>query len=38
MLLKTQIFGKKGKLSSEEKILAYFSRIFDCDKPDGIIC
>ena len=34
-LLKTQISGKKGKLSSEEKILAYFSRFIECDKSQG---
>ena len=33
MLLKTQIFEeKKGILSSEEKNLAFFSRIIECDK------
>ena len=30
--LKTQIFGKGGKLSSEEKILTSFARIFERDK------
>ena len=38
MLLKTQSFGKKGKLSNEEKVLAYFARIFVCDKPQGTKC
>ena len=33
-LLKTLIFEKKGKISSE-KILGYFSRILECDKPQG---
>ena len=37
-LLKTQIFGAKGKLSSQEMISVFFSRIFDCDKPQGTIC
>ena len=31
-LLKTKISEKKGKLSSEEKILAYFFRIIEYDK------
>ena len=37
-MLKEQIFGKKGKLSSQEKTLAYFSRIFGCDKPQRTMC
>ena len=38
-LLKKQIFGKKkGKLSSQEKTLAYFSRIFGCDNPQRTMC
>ena len=36
-LLKTQTFGKKGKLSSEEKFLAYFSRSIEHDKYQGTI-
>ena len=31
-LLKKQTFGKKGKLSSEEMILAYFARSIEHDK------
>ena len=37
-LLETQFFEKKGSLSSEKNILAYFSRIFDCDKPHKTVC
>ena len=37
-LLKTQIFGKKCKISCEEKILAYFPRIIERAKPLGTIC
>ena len=37
-LLKTQIFEKKGKLPSEEKILGKFSRIVECDKSQETIC
>ena len=33
-----KIFEKKGKLSSEKKILAFFSRIIECDKPPGTFC
>ena len=33
-LLKTKIFEKKCYLSSEEKILAYLSRIIERNKPD----
>ena len=29
---------KKGKHSGVEKILAFFSRILDNDKPQGTIC
>ena len=36
--LKTQIFGKEGKLSSEEKILAHFARFFERDKPQATYC
>ena len=31
--LKTQIFGAKGKLSSDEKTWPIFSRTFECEKP-----
>ena len=34
-LFKTQVFERKGNLSSEEKILAYFARIIECNKPQG---
>ena len=34
-LLKTHYFEKKSKLSSEEKNLAYFSRIIEFDKTQG---
>ena len=34
-MLKTQIFENICNLSSEEKILAFFSRIIECDKPQG---
>ena len=37
-LLKKQTFGKNGKLSSDEKTLAYFARIFECDNPQGTNC
>ena len=37
-MLKTQIFGKEGKLSSEEKFWPLFSRIFECDKLLGTKC
>ena len=36
-LLKTQIFENKGSLSSEEQILAFFSRIIECVKPQGTV-
>ena len=36
--MKKQIFGKKGNLSSEEKILAYFARIFERYQPQGTNC
>ena len=34
-LLKTQIFEKKSNISSEEKILGYFSRNIQHDKCQG---
>ena len=34
-MLKTQTFGKEGKLSSEEKILTYFSRSIEHRKNQG---
>ena len=37
-LLKTQIFENKGKLSSEKSFWPVFSRILECDKPQGTIC
>ena len=37
-MLKKQIFWKKGKLSSEEKTLAYFARIFERYQPQGTNC
>ena len=37
-MLKSQIFGKGGKISSEEKILTYFARIFERDKPRATNC
>ena len=37
-LLETQTFGKEGKLSSEEEILAYFARFFERDKPQATNC
>ena len=36
-LLKKQVFGKKGRVSSEEMILAYFARSIDHDKKYGTI-
>ena len=36
--LRTQIFGKEGKLSSEEKIMTYFAHIFERDKPQATSC
>ena len=36
-LLKTQCFGKKRKLSSEENLLAYFSRCIEQDKYQGTV-
>ena len=38
MSLKTQIFGKEGKLSSEEKILVYFARLFERNKLQATNC
>ena len=32
-MLKTHIFEKVRKLSGEEKVLAFFSRFIECDKP-----
>ena len=32
-MLKTRIFEKVRKLSCEEKVLAFFSHIIECDKP-----
>ena len=37
-MLKTQIFGKEGKLSSDEKFWPLFCRIFECDKLQGTKC
>ena len=37
MLLKTQLFEKKGNLSSEKKLWPVFSRNVDHDKPQGSI-
>ena len=34
-MLKKQVFGKKGKLSSEEMILAYFARSIEHDQNYG---
>ena len=34
-MLKTQIFGREGKLSSEEKFWPLFSLTFECDKLQG---
>ena len=34
-LLKTQVFGKKGKISSEKKIGLFVSRIIEYDKGQG---
>ena len=36
-LLKTQTFEKKGKLSSEKSFWPVFSRILECDIPQGTI-
>ena len=36
-LLKTQTFGKKGSLSSEKSILAFFSRSIEHHKYQGTI-
>ena len=36
-MLKTQSFGKEGKLSSEEKILAFFSLSIEHRKYQGTI-
>ena len=36
-LLKKQVFGKKGRVSSEELTLAYFARSIDHDKKYGTI-
>ena len=33
--MKTQIFEKKGNISSEKNLLAYFSRIIENDKRQG---
>ena len=38
LLKKKQTFGKNGKLSSDEKTLAYFARFFECDKPQRTMC
>ena len=37
-MLKTQTVGKKGKLSKEEKFLAYFARNFEFHKPQRTVC
>ena len=37
-LLKSQIFEKKGILSSEKHIVACFSRLIECDKPQRTVC
>ena len=37
-LLKTQFYEKKGKLSSEVNIVAFFSPNMECHKPQGTIC
>ena len=37
-LLETQFFRTKGKLSKEEKLLAYFFSYFNHDKPQGTQC
>ena len=36
--MEAHIFEKRGKHSGVEKILAFFSRIFDGDKPHGTLC
>ena len=36
-MMKTQVFGKKRKLSSEEMILAYFARKIEHDQNNGSI-
>ena len=38
MLLKTQLFEKKRKLSSEKKFWPVSSPIFECDKPEERVC
>ena len=37
-LLKTQIFEKKCNLSNKNILWPNFSRIVECDKPQGTIC
>ena len=37
-LLKAQVFGKKANFPVEIKFWLIYSRIFDCDKPQGTIC
>ena len=37
-LLKTQFFGKKANFPMKKNIWSFFSRILDCDKPQGTIC
>ena len=37
-LLKTQFFGEKANFPVKKKFWSFFSRILDCDKPQGTIC